>query len=348
MEVNNVLVISGLLAALSLVPVFFMKAKREYFFFFFFVNLIFWIGAGAFYYATRAFTITPDVFQMVSELKTAPYLGFAVILMMVSMFAMLGVFPFHYWVTNVVASEPSWVATYMVVGMRTVVLFLMMIIMEPLSSFWDSFFEVPIFIFAIATMTVANLNIYKTSDVKGLFANSSIAYVGFTLLLFPSFLIAESDSNVLILYLIMTFFLIHIGAFLLLEMTKNVSLEGIGKKSPIIGFLLVFFIASIAGLPPTVGFMARLFIVRSLVIGGSLIVLALFAVNMLMMVVSSLTPIRDIYLKEYPKDADEVVPNVVLTIIIVLIACAVIYIGLMPDVSQTILSLANSAFGLYK
>jgi NADH-quinone oxidoreductase subunit N len=181
--------------------------------------------------------------------------------------------PFHMWAPDAYEGAPTPVTAYLAVGSKAASFaFLLRMFMGPLAStrgVWEPLLAVV----AIASMTVGNLAAITQSNVKRLLAYSSISHAGYMLL----GLIAGNETGiqgVLVYVLVYTF--MNLGAFLVVVALRRQNLmgedvedmAGLVHKSPGYAFLMLIFLVSLAGIPPTAGFIGKYFIFLSLIQTG--------------------------------------------------------------------------------
>ncbi len=178
--------------------------------------------------------------------------------------------PFHMWAPDAYEGAPTTVTAYLAVGSKAASFaFLLRIFTGPLApvrEVWEPLLAVV----AIATMTLGNFAAISQSNIKRLLAYSSISHAGYMLL----GLIAGNDTGikgVLVYVLVYTF--MTLGAFLVVVALRRKDLlgediddmAGLMRKSPVYAILMLIFLLSLAGIPPTAGFIGKYFIFLSLI-----------------------------------------------------------------------------------
>jgi NADH-quinone oxidoreductase subunit N len=123
---------------------------------------------------------------------------------------------------------------------------------------------------AVITMTVGNLAAINQSNVKRLLAYSSISHAGYMLL----GLVAGNEQGIIgIAVYLMVYTFMNLGAFLVLIALRRQKIigdemddiSGLMKKSPGYAVLMLIFLLSLAGIPPTAGFLGKYYIFLSLI-----------------------------------------------------------------------------------
>ncbi len=157
-------------------------------------------------------------------------------------------------------------------------------------------------VMAVLTMTVGNLVALWQDNLKRLLAYSSIAHAGY-MLLGVAALSSEGISAVMIYFAVYLF--MNLGAFYIVMLVANKTgsesidaYSGLGAKSPFIGVAMTVFLLSLTGLPPTAGFVGKLYIFSAL-IGAKLIWLVVIgALNSVVSLYYYVRVLRAMFLKE--------------------------------------------------
>jgi len=181
--------------------------------------------------------------------------------------------PFHMWAPDAYEGAPTTITAFLAVGSKAASFALLMRIfigpLGPARASWE-----PLMIgAAILSMTVGNLAAVTQTNTKRLLAYSSINHAGYILL----GLIAGNPTGikgVLVYILVYTF--MNLGAFLVLtSLTRKGlagedinDLRGLMKKAPGHALAMLIFLVSLAGIPPTAGFLGKYYIFLSLIETG--------------------------------------------------------------------------------
>ena len=128
-------------------------------------------------------------------------------------------------------------------------------------------------VLAVVTMTMGNLVAIQQNSIKRMLAYSSIAHAGYMMLALPVLSMEAIES--IMIYLFVYVFM-NLGAFFIVITVKNKTggetfddYQGLGWKMPVVGSLMTLFMLSLTGLPPTAGFVGKLYIFKTLVGAGS-------------------------------------------------------------------------------
>ena len=207
----------------------------------------------------------------------------------------LGVVPFHMWVPDVYQGAPTSI-TLMIGGAPKLAAFAITIRllvegMLPLAIDWQQMLAV----LAIGSLLVGNLAAIAQTNLKRMLAYSTISQMGFVLIGLLSGIVNGNTLSATTAYSASMFYVItyvittlaSFGVILLLardgfESDEITDLAGLNQRSPLYAAIMAICMFSLAGVPPMVGFYAKLSVLQSLVSSGQTpsIALAVFAVMM--------------------------------------------------------------------
>ncbi len=206
-----------------------------------------------------------------------------------------GVVPFHMWIPDVYHGAPTAI-TLMIGGAPKLAAFAMTVrlLVEgllPLAVDWQQM----LMVLAVASLLIGNLAAVAQTNLKRMLAFSTIAQMGFVLIGLLSGVVngntaaaanAYSSSMFYVITYVMTT-LATFGIILLLaregfESEEIADLAGLNQRSPLYAGVMAACMFSLAGVPPLVGFYAKLSVLQALIASGQVgaIALAIFAVMM--------------------------------------------------------------------
>lgn len=280
-------------------------------------------------------TTTTDLYKIAAHLKqtgTSLPLLLSMILIAVAFSFKIAAVPFHMWAPDVYEGAPTSVTAFMSVGPKAagfaVIGRVFHIAFQGAQTDWT-----PILIgIAILTMAIGNLVALAQTNIKRMLAYSSIAHAGYALL----GIIAGTDEG---LRAMMTYLMIYafmnIGAFsiiILLEKGEEISdYNGLSRSRPLVAALMLVFMFSLTGIPPTAGFIGK-FNIFMAVIKAGYIQLAIVAV--IFSAISAyyyLRIVMNMYMKETKEEA-AISPSPLLSVAIFITVLMVFVIGIMPSV----------------
>ncbi len=195
--------------------------------------------------------------------------------------------PFHQWAPDAYEGAPTPVTAFLSVGPKAAgFAVLMRFLLTALPGFQLDWMAV-LAGMAIVTMTLGNLVALWQSNIKRLLAYSSIAQAGYMLIglaaLAPEAHSWTTGLNALLLYLFAYLFT-NLGAFAVVIAVENRTgsaqidaFAGLIKRNPFLAVTMFIFLLSLIGIPPTAGFMGKLFVFGA-AIQRQMIVLAVVAI----------------------------------------------------------------------
>jgi NADH-quinone oxidoreductase subunit N len=202
-----------------------------------------------------------------------PVVYLALITTSVGLLFKIAAAPFHMWAPDAYEGAPTTVTAYLSVASKAASFaFLLRLFYGQLAPFapvrevWTPILAV----IAVITMTVGNLAAINQSNIKRLLAYSSISHAGYMLL----GVVAGNEIGIkgIEVYL-MVYTFMNLGAFLVLVALRRQKIigdemddiSGLMKKSPGYAVLMLIFLISLAGIPPTAGFLGKYYIFWSLI-----------------------------------------------------------------------------------
>jgi NADH-quinone oxidoreductase subunit N len=178
--------------------------------------------------------------------------------------------PFHMWTPDVYEGAPTIVTTFMSVATKSAAFAaigrVFIATFPAISSRW----YVPLSLIAVLSLAVGNLVAITQDNLKRMLAYSGIAHAGFILL---GILPGTSQGFGATLFYVAAYAVMNFGAFAVVtsigaggEETADINYwRGLFHRRPFLATVMTIFMLSLAGIPPTVGFFAKLFVFRALV-----------------------------------------------------------------------------------
>jgi NADH-quinone oxidoreductase subunit N len=202
-----------------------------------------------------------------------PVLILALITTSVGLFFKISAVPFHMWAPDAYEGAPTPITAYISVASKAASFALMMrIFLVPLWSAREMWIPVLGFV-ALASMTLGNIAALTQSNMKRLIAYSSISHAGYMLL----GLVAANETGLkgIAVYLFVYMFM-NYGALAVVAAMRRESepaeevddLAGLMSRHPGYAILMLIFMLSLAGIPPTAGFLGKYYIFLALIESG--------------------------------------------------------------------------------
>lgn len=197
-------------------------------------------------------------------------MGFALVFIIPAMAFKLGAAPFHMWLPDVYHGAPTSV-TLLVSTAPKIAAFgmIMRVLVEAVPGMvevWQPF----LIGLAILSMGLGNIIAISQSNIKRMFAYSAIAHMGFFLL---GMISGNQEGFAASMFYMIVYAAMSLGSFGLLVLLKKEEhdiesiedLSGLSQSHPWYAFLMMLLLFSMAGVPPTVGFYAKLSVLKSIV-----------------------------------------------------------------------------------
>jgi len=275
-------------------------------------------------------TGTTDLAGVGSALQTGGDSHWLVLIALVMVLAGLGykasLVPFHQWAPDTYDGAPTPISAFLSTASKAAGFAIIGRVFMTAFPQFQADWTVILAAIAVLTMFLGNLTALKQKSVKRMLAYSSIGQAGYILL----GLVAINQSgdfggmNGLMIYLFGYIFT-NVGAFLLLLAIEQKSggstdisqFKGLATRSPGLALLMSLFLLSLAGVPPTAGFLGK-FYVFAAVINQKMIVLgALAAVNAVIAAFYYLSVIRHMYFSESEVEGGVTAGNGLMAVLVV-------------------------------
>jgi NADH-quinone oxidoreductase subunit N len=213
-----------------------------------------------------------EIFKTVADPRVNHLvMAFGLVFIVAGLAFKLGVVPFHMWVPDVYQGAPTAV-TLMIAAAPKLAAFallfrLLVNTLLPLLGDWQPM----LVLLAVLSLIVGNVTAISQTNVKRMLAYSAIAQMGFVLLGMLS--VFDDHAFSASMFYAITYVLTTLGTFgLLMALSRKGydcetldGLKGLNKKHPWFAFIGLVMMFSLAGIPPTVGFAAKLGVLEALV-----------------------------------------------------------------------------------
>jgi len=207
---------------------------------------------------------------------------FGLCFMVVGLAFKFGAVPFHMWIPDVYHGAPTAV-TLFIGSAPKIAAFAMTLrlLVESLGSLAGDW-QAMLVILAVLSLAIGNVVAIAQTNLKRMLAYSTISHVGFLLL---GILAATGAGYSAAMFYAITYALMAIGAFGMIILLSRAGIEadtlddfkGLNARSPWFAFMMLVLMFSMAGVPPTVGFYAKLSVLQA-VIAVDMVWLAVAAV----------------------------------------------------------------------
>ena len=252
-------------------------------------------GMSMMYGATGSLELSAVLKAIASGQVNHQVLVFGLVFIVAGLAFKIGAVPFHMWIPDVYQGAPT-AATLMIGGAPKLAAFAILVRllvegMLPLAFDWQQMLS----LLAIGSLLIGNLAAIAQTNLKRMLAYSTISQMGFVLLGFVAGVINGETTLAANAYSSAMFYMVSyvlttlaaFGVIMLLarqgfESEEITDLSGLNQRSPLYAGVMAICLFSMAGIPPMVGFYAKLSVLQSLLASGQgfYLGLAIFAVIM--------------------------------------------------------------------
>ncbi|MFW0094543.1 MAG: NADH-quinone oxidoreductase subunit NuoN [Coxiella endosymbiont of Haemaphysalis qinghaiensis] len=293
-------------------------------------------GMSMVFGATRSLDLT-EIAAAVSQtpVHQNSILVFGLVFMTVGITFKLGAAPFHMWIPDVYEGAPSsvtlFISTAPKIAVFSMIIRLLVNAMPALQGQWYQMLVVV----AILSMGIGNFAAITQSNIKRMFAYSSIAHMGYMLL---GVLSGTKEGYAAAMFYIITYSLMTLGGFGMIILMSRSGFEaerikdfaGLNNRNPWLAFMMMLTLFSLAGVPPLVGFIAKVGVLDAL-IRVHLVWLAVLAV--LFTIVGAyyyIQVVKVMYFENPPVFLEPIQYSLEMKIAISINGLAILFLGIFP------------------
>lgn len=253
--------------------------------------------------------------------------------------------PFHMWTPDVYEGAPTPMTAFMSAGPKAAgfaaFIRVMIFAFPMLRAEWADL----LWIVAVLTMTVGNIIALSQDNIKRMLAYSSIAHAGYALV---GFVATNAEGAAGIMFYMLSYAFMNIGAFAVIilltkkgETNGNVSdLAGLGFKKPILALCMSIFLFSLAGMPPTAGFVGKFYLFSAAIKSGYVWLAIIGVLNSAASVYYYLRVMVYMYMKDPNEEFEWASMSAPVAACLVIAVAATLVMGVVPS---TVLQLAQQA-----
>ena len=313
-----------------------------------FASAFFLYGIALIYGGTGT-TSVPAIAEAITADDKSPLLLAGMFLLVVGFGFKVAIVPFHQWAPDVYEGAPTTIAAFISAGPKAAgFAAFLRIFMEALPNLqgeWSG----ALILLAMLTMTVGNVIAIAQTNIKRMLAYSSIAHAGYVLIGLAAAGAAAGNEaarsegiSSAILYLLI-YCVMNIGAFGAVILAKTEDGEslmisdyaGLGLRKPLLAIFMTIMLLSLAGFPPTAGFVGKFYIFKSAIGSGLYLLVIVGAINTAISAFYYLRVVVTMYMRE-PEEELEFTPYAsTLVVGLILAVMGVLLIGILPSLMLT-------------
>jgi NADH-quinone oxidoreductase subunit N len=299
-------------------------------------------GMSMIYGATGALQLDRIAIAIASGQANAVLLVFGLVFIVAGLAFKVGVVPFHMWIPDVYHGAPNamtlFIGTAPKLAAFAMAMRLLVNALLPLAIDWQQM----LIVLAVLSMGVGNLAAIAQTNIKRMLAYSTIAQMGFMLLGLLSGVVggnlnSAADAYSASMFYVVTYVLMSLGAFGMVLLLSRAGFEadaledfrGLNQRSPWYAFMMLVLMFSLAGIPPTVGFYAKLAVIQATVNAG---LIWLAVVSVLFSLVGAFYYLRVVKLMYFddPTDRAPLAAGRDMRVLMSANGLAVLVLGIMP------------------
>jgi NADH-quinone oxidoreductase subunit N len=242
--------------------------------------------------------------------------------------------PFHMWAPDAYEGAPTSITAFMSVGPKAAgfaVLGRVFLTAFGLITINWSVILIPI---AVLTMAVGNIVALSQTNIKRMLAYSSIAHAGYALL---GLIARTPDGMASLMNYMLIYAFMNIGAFAVIIMLRSEGFkgdtisdfEGLSKTHPLAAALMLVFMFSLTGIPPTAGFMGKFYLFMSAINAGHINLVIIAVIFSAISAYFYLRIVMYMYMKD-PKEAVVLTTSPSMGLALAITVVAVLAIGVLP------------------
>ncbi|MBI5836230.1 MAG: NADH-quinone oxidoreductase subunit N [Candidatus Eisenbacteria bacterium] len=312
------------------------EAALKYFLLGAFASAFLLFGIALLYGATGSTRLHAIAAAIAGNPSQPAILAVAMILVGIGFAFKVAAVPFHMWTPDVYEGAPASVTAYMAAGVKAAAFAgfarVFWVAFAPLTAEWSGFLAAA----AILTMTWGNVVAIQQKNIKRMLAYSSIAHAGYLLV---AMVAGGDDGRAALLFYFLPYALMNLGAFAVitaLERQKGGDAvliddySGLASRSPWLALAMAVFLFSLAGIPPTAGFMGKFYIFKAAVQTGHLGLAIVGVLNSVISVFYYLRPVVAMYMQEPGENHAVPAAKPVVNALMLASILALLYMGIQP------------------
>ncbi len=298
-------------------------------------------------------TGTTDIYAIASYISEKGLIGNPALSLSMALFAVafgfkIAAAPFHMWAPDTYEGAPTSITAFMSVGPKAagfaVLGRVFMIAFASIKIEW-AMVLIPL---SILSMGIGNIVALAQTNIKRMLAYSSIAHAGYALL---GVIVANNEGLASMMTYLMIYAFMNMGAFAVVIMLRTegfkgdniTDYEGLSKTHPFLAALMLIFMFSLTGIPPTAGFIGKLYVFMSAINAGYTWLVLVAVVFSVISAYFYLRIIMYMYMKE-PKIEVATSQSGTLVAALGVTTVAVLVIGVFPSFLVKLAKAALSGF----
>lgn len=307
-----------------------------------------------------------DIYAINEVLARGNFSGFALLIAGVLTLAGFGykisAVPFHFWTPDVYEGAPITITAFLSVASKAggfallirffKVTFIDSSVVALPEGAWATLegfdWTAIIAVLSVLTMTLGNLVAIWQNNLKRLLAYSSIAHAGYMLM---GVVVLNNEGLAAILVYFVVYLFMNLGAFYIVMLIANKTgsediedYKGLGTRAPFLSVALAIFLVSLTGLPPTAGFIGKLYLFAALLNEGIIWLAVVGALNSVISLYYYVRVFRNMYLRDAQHQAEPITFGRLQTATVLVLLIPTLVLGLY---FTPLVQLAQASVGIF-
>jgi NADH-quinone oxidoreductase subunit N len=265
----------------------------------------------------------------------SPMLTLAIILLTAGFAFKIALVPFHMWAPDAYQGAPTSITAFMSVGTKAAAFAALIRVF--LVAFADSReqWTILLWLFAVVSMTWGNIAAMVQTNLKRLMAYSSIAHAGYLLI---GLVVGTKTGITSVLLYMSAYLFMNLGAFAIIILIcrqgfrgdRLEDFRGLARQYPVPALVLLLFFLSLAGIPPTGGFVGKFYIFAAAIESGFIWLAIIGLLNSALSLYYYFRVVMLMYMQEQTVRV-KMSNSFALTLGISIMVAGVLFIGIYPD-----------------
>ncbi len=274
-----------------------------------------------------------------------PALVMAMVLLAAGFGFKIAAVPFHMYLPDMYEGAPTPVVAFMAGAAElagvAILVRVFLLGLPGLQADWSLLF----WVLSVLTMTIGNIVAIAQANIKRMLAYSTIAHMGY-ILIGP--VVASQLGVAAVLFYSLAYALMTIGAFGVVVLLTHGTVRGdqiddftgLAQKHPLAAAIMLLFLLSLTGIPPTAGFVGKFYLFAAAVEAGYYWLVLIAVVNSAISLFYYMRVVTAMYMRDVPSGGIATSPSFALNIALLLAAAGTLLLGIFPG---PILELARAS-----
>lgn len=328
------------------------EAALKYFLLGVFISGIFLYGIALTYAATGSTNLAAVAGVVKAKgLMDNPLLIVAMFLLAAGFGLEIAMAPFHFWAPDVYEGAPTPITAFISVAPKAAAFAALIRVFYYGIHLLMPHWQILLWIICALTMTIGNVTALLQENMKRMLAYSSIAHAGYLLL---GVLAANQVGVQGVTFYFFAYAFMNMGAFGLVIYLRRENIvgdkvedfTGLAQTHPLAALIMVIFLLSLAGIPPTAGFVGKFLLFAAVIKAGFYWLAAIAALNSVIALFYYFRVAKVMYMRN-PEPLPQPVPGKGLVLALALVGIFTLFFGIYPQPLMALAKNTASAFFMF-